>query len=139
MSLFFLSHSSYITIKINKSGSQSIFFDGYIQADEVILFTKPDEIHINNVKQHIVQNQYNLEKENNTIKLIWNQKTTTCSEMFVGCSTIEEIDLSQFDSTEVTQMFEMFYGCSSLKHINFTNFDTSKVVFWVRCFMAVNL
>ena len=66
----FLFHSSYITIKINKSGNQNIFFDGFIQADGVIVFTKPKEIHINNVRQDNVQNNYNFEKGNNMIKLI---------------------------------------------------------------------
>ena len=125
----FLSHSSFITIKINKSGNHSIYFNGRITIEGVYTFTKPDEIYINNVEKKNVQSQYYLEEENNTMKLLWNQKITTCSVMFFECSTIEEIDLSQFDSTDVTQMFGMFYGCSSLKHINFTNFDTSKVVF----------
>ena len=43
----FLSHSYYITIKINKSGNQNIYFNGFIQINEVSLFTKPDEIDIN--------------------------------------------------------------------------------------------
>ena len=130
----FLSHSSYITIKINKTGNQSIYFKGNNIFNDVSRFTNPDEIYINEMKKEGVQSQYYFEKENNTIKLIWNQKIKSCSEMFVGCSTIEEIDLSQFDSTDVTQIFQMFYGCSSLKHINFRNFDTSKVVFMGKMF-----
>ena len=39
------------------------------------------------------------------------------------------MDLSKFDSSEVTTMFSMLHGCESLTSINFTNFDTSKVIY----------
>ena len=40
---------------------------------------------------------------------------------------ILEIDLSNFDTSEVTNMGGMFYGMSNLSTLNVSNFDTSKV------------
>ena len=47
--------------------------------------------------------------------------------MFHGCSLLESIDLSNFNTSKVTDMGYMFYYCSSLKSIDLSNFDTSKV------------
>ena len=43
--------------------------------------------------------------------------------MFYGCSSLESIDLSNFNTSSLAIMFSMFYKCSSLKSINISNFD----------------
>ena len=40
------------------------------------------------------------------------------SEMFYGCSSLQSINLSTFNTTNVETMICMFYGCSSLKKEN---------------------
>ena len=40
------------------------------------------------------------------------------SYIFEGCSSIKEINLSSFNTNQVTDMKYMFYGCSSLKALN---------------------
>ena len=47
--------------------------------------------------------------------------------MFWGCSSLKEINLSNFNTNNVTKMYRMFYGCSSLKEINLSNFNTNNV------------
>ena len=47
--------------------------------------------------------------------------------MFRECSDITEIDLSNFDTSNVENMQLMFYGCSSLTSLNLSNFNTSRV------------
>ena len=47
--------------------------------------------------------------------------------MFHDCFNITEIDLSNFNSSEITNMYRLFFYCSSLTSINFTNFITQKV------------
>ena len=42
-------------------------------------------------------------------------------------SCIEEIDLHNLDTSQVTDMGMMFSGCGRLTNLNITNFDTSKV------------
>ena len=45
--------------------------------------------------------------------------------MFWNCSSLKEIDVSNFDTSRVTDMTSMFEGCSSLEYIDVTGFDTS--------------
>ena len=62
-----------------------------------------------------------------TIKYILLKKITTCKKMFLKCDHILSIDLSNFDSSEVTDTSLMFINCFSLEEINFGNFKTTKV------------
>ena len=48
--------------------------------------------------------------------------------MFYDCSSLISLDLSQFNSINVTDMSEMFYHCSSLIKINLSNFNGEKVI-----------
>ena len=47
------------------------------------------------------------------------------SYLFYNCLSLEELDLSKFNSSNITTNYWMFRQCSSLKKINLTNFDTS--------------
>lgn len=49
------------------------------------------------------------------------------SNMFDGCSKLETIDVSMFNTTNVTDMRYMFRGCSSLTSLNLSGFNTSNV------------
>ena len=49
--------------------------------------------------------------------------------MFHECSSLTSIDLSNFNTDNVTDMGGMFYGCSSLTNINLSNFNTNNVTF----------
>ena len=54
-------------------------------------------------------------------------KVTNMSIMFSDCTKLTELDLSNFDTSSVTTMYRMFYYCSSLAALDVSNFDTSKV------------
>ena len=45
--------------------------------------------------------------------------------MFYGCSTLNNIDLSNFITNNVTDMKCMFDGCSFITNINLSNFNTN--------------
>ena len=47
--------------------------------------------------------------------------------MFYRCSSLKELNLSNFNTNNVTYMYLMFYGCSSLKELNLSNFNTNNV------------
>ena len=47
--------------------------------------------------------------------------------MFYNCTNLEKLDLSSFDTKNVTDMRGMFYLTSSLQELDLSNFDTSKV------------
>ena len=42
--------------------------------------------------------------------------------MFKLCEKLEYLDLSNFDTSNVTSMENMFYNCNNLKYLNLTNF-----------------
>ena len=47
--------------------------------------------------------------------------------MFIACSSLTNLDLSNFDTSNVTDMSYMFYCCSGLTNLDLSNFDTSNV------------
>ena len=49
--------------------------------------------------------------------------------MFSGCSSLKKINLSNFNTSNVTDMSYMFNGCSSLKDLNISNFNTDNVYY----------
>ena len=54
-------------------------------------------------------------------------KVTDMSSMFDGCSSLASLDLSSLDTSKVTDMSSMFSGCSSLASLDLSSLDTSKV------------
>ena len=54
-------------------------------------------------------------------------QVTNMSAMFDNCSSLTSLDVSKFDTSQVTDMGDMFYSCSSLTSLDVSKFDTSKV------------
>ena len=52
---------------------------------------------------------------------------TSCYKMFNKCYKIKVLDLSNFDTSNVTNMGSMFRHCESLKELDLSHFDTSNV------------
>ena len=66
-----------------------------------------------------------LNLECNTLKIIGGSGLESTYEMFDGCR-IKFLDLSTFDTSNVTDMSKMFYECET-QSLNLSTFDTSKV------------
>ena len=114
--------SSFINLKTKGSGNIKIFSNN----NGVI---GPNNVSINNIDSEL-KNIYhfnNQENDINNIILIWDNPPSSTNNLFNGCNKIIEIDLSNFDSSNVINMENMFYGCSSLTSVNLSNFDTSQV------------
>ena len=62
------------------------------------------------------------------------QNVTDMEYMFSKCSSLKYIDLSNFNTQKVTNMRCMFNKCSSLKHIDLSNFNTANVTNMVYMF-----
>ena len=58
------------------------------------------------------------EKGNIKVKFIFNKLLTSTWYMFYKCSSLQSINLSSFNTTNVEYMYGMFEGCSSLKKEN---------------------
>ena len=55
------------------------------------------------------------------------EKTTRMDYMFKGCNKLTNLDLSNFDTSKVTNMSNMFSFCSSLLTLDLSKFNTSNV------------
>ena len=49
------------------------------------------------------------------------------SSMFHNCSSLIEINVSNFNTKNVQKMENMFKGCLSLKELNLSNFNTNRL------------
>ena len=114
-----LSFNYEITIKIKGNGTQHITWEG----------ETPSRIYLNNNPTELTGAKIinDLELETNTVRMVWDSSFTNFHALFYGLSNITEIDLSNFDSSEVVNMADMFHGCSSLTSINFNDFNTQLV------------
>ena len=63
---------------------------------------------------------------------------TNMSFMFGECSGLTSLDLSNFDTSNVTDMSYMFYYCSGLTSLDLSNFDTSNVTDMSHMFQYCN-
>jgi len=122
-----LSFSSEITLTIIGKGDQYILNNGSCLIDDINYYfnEKPEEIFINGVLQSYSGNiVYNLQDEKNAITIKFNKNLKSCNGMFCNLDNIIKMDLSKFDSSEVTEMIGMFYNCKSLTSMNLNNFKT---------------
>jgi len=127
----FYSKDSFIIIKINKVGESNILSDIFYHGN----FIK--EIYINNNYANLIKKKYNLNETENIIKIFFNDGLSSTGSMFYFCYNITEIDLTNLNTSLVTNMHFMFYGCSSLVSVNLSNINTSLVNNMGGCFMIV--
>ena len=87
----------------------------------------PSKIYVNDEYKNSNVDTITTNNINDVIKLEWSYKLITCNSMFASLNRITEINFTNIDSSDVTDMQLMFYQCTSLKSINFDNFNTAKV------------
>ena len=101
----------------------------YLEAKNINekLFKEKIELYVNDKKiKFNFKYKINDEKEIK-VKFVFKKKLTNTSFMFKDCSSLESIDLSSFNTSNITSMIGMFKECSSLKTINLSSFNTSNV------------
>ena len=87
------------------------------------------ELYINNIKNKIKYQKYFIPVQEGLYEIIlkFNIFMKDCGFMFYNCKNITNIDLSLFDTKNITNMGGMFYGCSNLSNIDVSLFNTKKV------------
>ena len=90
------------------------------------MFTKPNDVYINETKQDKVNHSYNLNK-GDVVKLVWNETIEVCGYMFRTCDSIIEINFTNFTTSNSRYMNYMFTGCKKLISLGLICFDTSNV------------
>ena len=123
--LFLFQYSSKISLKIKGIGDIDILGSSINNRFKSINYLK--EVKINGKIQDIIKYRYYFNQTDNLVELIWDDNINDCYNMFSFCSKITEINLSNFDTSKVTDMGLMFYYCSSLTSLDLSNLNTSQV------------
>ena len=64
--------------------------------------------------------------------------TKTLKSIFIECTSLTSLDLSNFNTNNVTNMSRMFYNCYSLTSLNLSNFNTNNVTNMGWMFYGIN-
>ena len=70
----------------------------------------------------------------NNVTIKFDKQLESLENMFKGLNKIIEIDLSNLDTSKITNMASMFEECSNLENISFGNINTSLVESMFRLF-----
>ena len=113
---------SEISLQIKETGNINIFSKDYFKR------YKPYEIIINGSNANEIKYKYYFNDSGSfKVNIKWNIIIEDTFKMFQNCYNITKIDLTKFETSQITNTSYMFYGCSSLNSIVLSNFDSSKV------------
>ena len=111
---------SKIHLVVNGTGNINILSNSF--------YNEPSEVIVNGVsKGETCKKICSFEEGENNVTLIFEEQINSLKNIFSGCENIKEIDLSEFDFSNILNMDSMFKLCINLEKINFGNIDTSKV------------
>ena len=101
-------------------------FINYEKEDEPYI-----HIHLNNDKKETKRNYINKNEALSTVKIILDLKFKKFKKLFYNCKIIKKIQfikfLGKFNTKNVTNTRELFWGCWSLKNINLSSFNTDNI------------
>ena len=89
-----------------------------------------NDIYHNIFNNNYIKGEIKIEEEdiNKEIQII-NSDNSNEKEIKEGCIIeINDLNLSNFNTENVTHMSYMFYGASSLSNLNLSNFNTQNVI-----------
>ena len=92
-----------------------------------MFYLVPKEVYVNGIKYDSCLKFCELPNYKNNVTLVFDDYLTSCKNMFNGLKNIKEIDLSNFDTSDVTSFDSMFQECNNLEKINFGQIETKKV------------
>ena len=88
-------------------------------------YAEPEKVHLNKDARSMFSGMSNLTTLN--ISNFDTSQVTNMSSMFSGMSNLTALDLSNFDTSQAMYMGSMFQGISNITTLDLSNFDTSKV------------
>ena len=124
----------------NAKNEDKLLDNNFINNDKQI---RDCDIYIN--KEKIDFNYYYTfpKKGNYEIIYIFHQKLNSTNFMFYKCKCLNKIDLSRFNSGNVTNMGSMFSRCEGLTDLNLSNLNTINVgnmsALFNECFLLENI
>ena len=94
-------------------------------------YTEPEKVYLNTNSSMMFFSVDSEQKIKNIIELDLSNfdtsKVTNMSHMFNGMSNLTNLNLSNFDTSQVTDMSGMFFGMPNLTTLDLSKFNTSKV------------
>ena len=90
-------------------------------------YLEPSVVIVNKVRNNSCKRSCIFKNDFNNVTIKFDRLINTCENMFKGLKNLIEIDLSNLDTSKVTNMSSMFDQCINLKKINFGNINTSLV------------
>ena len=94
-------------------------------------YTEPGKVYLNKKSNEMFFSKSDEQKIKNILEIDLSNfdtsEVTNMGGMFYGMSNLTTLDLSNFDTSKVTNMGLMFYGMSNVTALDLSNFDTSKV------------
>lgn len=64
-------------------------------------------------------------REVHGLELLDTSRARSLQGMFLGCESLEALDVSGFDTSQAEDLSSMFFGCSALRDLDLSGFDTS--------------
>ena len=94
-------------------------------------YTEPEKVYLNEDSSKMFYSEFGTQNIKNILEIDLSNFDTSqvmnMSYMFHDMSSLTTLNLPNFDTSRVTDMQYMFAGMSSLTTLNLSNFDTSKV------------
>ena len=94
-------------------------------------YTEPEKVYLNRDSSNMFLSRFGEQKIENILELDLSNfdtsQVTYMNDMFVNMHNLTSLDLSNFDTSQVTDMGNMFFYASSLTSLNLSSFNTSKV------------
>ena len=94
-------------------------------------YTEPEKVYLNTDSSKMFYSKYDEQKIKNILELDLSNfdtsKVTNMFSMFGGMSSLTTLNLSNFDTSKVMRMDYMFQGMFNLTNLNLSSFNTSKV------------
>ena len=94
-------------------------------------YAEPEKVYLNKKSNEMFFSKSDEQKIKNILEIDLSNfdtsEATNMSNMFYGMSNLTTLNLSNFDTSKVTDMSLMFHGMRNLTSLNLSNFDTSKV------------
>ena len=104
-------------------------------------YAEPEKVYLNEDSSKMFLPDYSAQKIKNILELDLSNfdtsQVTNMFAMFSRMSSLTTLDLSSFDTSQVTSMSEMFRNMYNLTSLNLSSFDTSKVTNMDRMFFSI--
>ena len=113
--------------KVLKIKKENILIQQNYESKEKKEGIKDCEIYINDIKIDFTYYYTFKNKGKYIIKYKFKKLLNSTNFIFCGCDSLISIDLSNFNTKNVTNMRNMFYFCNLLSSIDLTNFNTQNV------------